>query len=285
MKQYLSFTKSFLLLIAPAIASSILAASPSQAATFAFSEGDVEFTKFSQSPLTVGTEADTNTLTIVKDGAANAFADAQANFLVAPAKAFNSSFSKTFGAGIDYLGLAESEATVLGNFVVEPGTPFSFDFTAFLNLETFIDGLPRENATASGDISLFLIDTDNGSILDAFSLVGNLTTKGDDDYLIAFSESENFTLSNPFKDYNFGGKQEFATAYLQGVFQRSFDSQTNLSLVEVKRNQARAIATVPEPSSSLALLFCGGVIGVALKGRRKETTSAGWLERKVAAEV
>lgn len=279
MKQYQGFTKRLLLVITGAIASCVLASSPSQAATFALSKGEVNFTNFSQSPSNVGTDTDTNTLTIAKDGIVRAFADANATFVAAPS-ASNSSLSLAFGEGRDYLGLAESEARVLGNFVVDAGKSFSFDFNANLNLQTKIDNPPAENARATGDISWALIA--NNSIIDFFSLMGNLTTLGDSDFIVA-EESDNVTLSNSLPNFNFGGNKEFATASVQGSLQRFFADKTTLTLVEVKKN--RTTVKVPEPSTSLALIFSCGVIGVALKGRRKEKTSACLLEGKVAAEV
>jgi hypothetical protein len=280
MKQYLSFTKRCLLLIAPAIASSILAASPSQAATFAFSQGVFEFTDFSQSPSRVGTATNTNTLTIAKDGMADALAKAEANFIVPPPIASNLSLSVARGEGRDYLGLAESEAIVIGNFVVDAGKSFSFDFNANLNLQSAVDNPLAENARATGDISWALIAND--SIIDSFSLMGNLVTPGDSDFIVA-EESGNVTLSNSLPNFSFGGNQEFATASVQGSLQRSFANQTTLTLVELKKN--RATVKAPEPSTSLALLFSCGVIAVALKGRGKEKTSACLLKGNVAAEV
>ncbi len=70
--------KRFLLLLTSAIASSMLAALPSQAATFASSQGLFNFTNFSQSPFSVVTDTNTKTLAIAKSGMVNALANAQA---------------------------------------------------------------------------------------------------------------------------------------------------------------------------------------------------------------
>jgi PEP-CTERM motif len=283
MKQYQAFSKRFLLLLTPWIATSVLAASPSQAASLALSEGALEFTRFSQSPLETVTDTDTNTIAIENDGRANASANAAATFIVAPATASNSSLSRAFGEGINFLGLGESEATVIGSFGVDAGTPFSFDFRADLTVATSIDNPQAENARAVGDITLALVDTASNTTIDFFTLTGNLTTLGDDDF-IAYQKSDNIALSNPVTTSEFGENQEFATASIQGSLQRSFTNNTNLTLIEVKRNQAR-VTSVPEPSTCLALLFSCGVIGVASKSRRKEKTSACSLSGKVAAEV
>lgn len=276
MKQYQEFTKRLLLLVTPVIASCVLASSPSKAATFAFSQGKANFTNFSQSPRGVGTNTDTNTLTIAKDGMVTALADANATFVVARPSASNSSLSIALGKGRDYLGLAESEATVIGFFDVGANTNFSFNFNANLNLQTKIDNPPAENARAAGDISFALLDTNNNSILDFFSVVGNLTTEGDDDF-IAVQKSDNVTLKNQDINFNFGGKQEFAIASFDGSLQRYFGNQTNFALIEVKQN--RATVKAPEPSTNLALILCGGVIGVVLS-RRKPTAVLSFVRNK-----
>jgi hypothetical protein len=251
------------------IAGTVLATSPSQAATFALSEGVLDFTKLSQDPLTVGTDTDTNTLAIATDSVVFTLANAEANFIVTPAKASNSSFSQALGEGAStYLGLTESEAQVIGNFVVDADKPFSFDFTTTLNLETSVDNPSlSEKATAFGDISFVLLDTANQSVLEFFNLAGNVSSLDNNDF-IAFQKSENVTLNNPVTNSDFGGNQEFAQANVQGSLQRNFANQTNLTLIEVNKNKVRV--EVPEPSISLALLFSCGIIGIALKGSKRK---------------
>ncbi|GAX39884.1 hypothetical protein NIES4075_08460 [Tolypothrix sp. NIES-4075] len=269
MKQYKKFFKGILLLATPMVASSILATSPSQAATLAFSKGALNFTRFSQSPTATSTDVDTESLVIgIGSGMATAFADAEATFIVSPPTASNSSLSLALGKGRDYLALGNSQATVIGNFDVDANTNFSFDFLGNLTLATSIDNPPAENARAFGDIFFALFDTNNNSILDFFSVAGNLTTEGDDDF-IAAQKSDNVTFINRGSNFNFGGKQEFIAASFGGSLQRYFPNQTNLTLIEVKRN--RATVKAPEPSTSLALILCGGVVSVVWKRRRKPT--------------
>ena len=50
---------------------------------------------------------------------------------------------------------------------------------------------------------------------------------------------------------------------------RYFADDTNLALIEVKRNRVKV--TAPEPSINLALLLSSGAIGLVLKRRRKST--------------
>ncbi|MEC4880857.1 MAG: PEP-CTERM sorting domain-containing protein [Scytonema sp. PMC 1070.18] len=266
MKKFQGFTKCFLQLATPLIASSVLASSPSQAATLAFSEGVTEFINFSQNPLGTSTQTSTNTLAISENDQVRALANAEAFFITTSPRAFNSSVSQAVGDGRDYLGLAESEASIVGNFVVDAGTLFSFDFKANLNLETKIDSPQFENAIAAGGISFALMDMSNQSIIDFFSLAGYVETPGDMDF-IEIPKSDSVTLNNSAINSNFGGNQESVTASIQGSLQRSFTNKTTFALVEVKRNQTRV--TAPEPSTALALLF-SGVIGITFTLKSKK---------------
>jgi hypothetical protein len=259
--------KCFLLLLASAIASSMLAISPSKAATVASSQGQFTFTQFSQSPTLTSSSIDIeNLVTGIDRATASAFADPKAAFIVFPPTASNSSLSIALGEGTDYFALANSQATVIGNFAIDANTNFSFDFLGNLALATSIDNPPAENARAFGDISFALFDTNNNSLLEFLSIAGNLTTEGDEDF-IDFQNSDNVTLKNQNSNFNFGGKEEFITASFAGSLQRYFPNETNLTLIEVKRNQAEV--SVPEPSTNVAAILVAGVIGVALK--RKKT--------------
>ncbi|NJM22745.1 MAG: PEP-CTERM sorting domain-containing protein [Richelia sp. RM2_1_2] len=257
--------KRCLLITAPILASWIVGTAPSKAATFAFSEGIFVVENFSQSPSNVATNTDTNTLTISKGGMVQAIAEAEAFFLIEPTVAFNSSLSEAFGENRNYLGVAQSEASVIGNFNVNANTNFSFDFFTNLELATSIDNSPQEKARASGDISFALIDLKNDNILEFFNLAGNITTEGDDDF-VALQKSDNVVLSEVFGAPSFGGLQEFLTVSIEGSLQRYFTDETTIALVEIKRN--RAEVAVPEPSISLALLVSGGVISLVLKRKR-----------------
>ncbi|MFH7028996.1 MAG: PEP-CTERM sorting domain-containing protein [Heteroscytonema crispum UTEX LB 1556] len=268
MKKYQQSIKQFLLLVTPFLASSVLAISPSRAATFAGSEGTFELTNFSQSPSSVSAETFADTLGISKGGTVTALAQSEAFFLQVPPQGFNSSLSLAFGENGNYLAQAESEATLIGIFDIKADTDFSFNFAGNLELLTSIDNPPGEKARASGDISFALFDIENNSALDFFSLAGNLTSEDDNDF-IAYQKSENVTLSNLVSDSSFGGNQEFAIASADGFVKRYFTNNTSLALIEVKRNQVRVSA--PEPSTVLALFFSCGVIGVALKRKRNSS--------------
>ncbi|MGF1677472.1 MAG: PEP-CTERM sorting domain-containing protein [Rivularia sp. (in: cyanobacteria)] len=267
MKKHLKILQRCLLVITPILASTIVGTAPSKAATFALSEGILVFEGFSQSPSNVATDTSTNTLTIGEGGIVQATAEAEAIFLIKPAVAFNSSLSAAFGENRNYLGVAKSEASVIGNFNVKANTNFSFDFFTNLELATSIDNPPQEKARASGDVSFAVVDIKNDNILDFFSLVGNITTEGDDDF-VALQKSDNVTITEKFSAPGFGGLQEFLTVSIEGSLQRYFADETTIALVEIKRNRAE-VQAVPEPSISLALLVSAGVVALVMKRRCK----------------
>lgn len=286
----LGFTRRFFLLVTPLIATSSLVTSPSQAATLASSQGEFYLKNFSLDPEVTATVNNANTSL---NGEVSATNNANIDFLLEPPNVINKSLSQAFGENKNYLGLANAEGKVLGNFFVDAGESFSVDFTAFLDLETSIDE-PAENAKASADISFLLFDTTDitdpnllddffarilsnatsnikKTPLDFFSLTANVNSFNDEDFITS-QKSENFTLSNQDTQFNFGGNAEFATALFTGSLKRSFATPTNLTFIQVRRSQVKV--SVPEPSTSPALLFLSVLVAVATKAKLKKTTSA-----------
>lgn len=275
----LRFTKRFLLLVTPLVTSSALAqlavsiaASPSLAATLASSEAEFQIDNFSNNPLNVFTLTDTSTLAIATSAQVVAEADAFALFVNNPSEppfALNSSFSRANGEGSNYLGQAQSLAAVIGyNFLIGEGETFSFDFDGFLGLETSIDNSQLESANAAGNLSFNLYDSSDSNnlrFLDSFKVSSNLTTPGDDDFL-DLQVTNNINLTSDLNSS--GGMQEFASASVQGQYSRYFPNSANLTLIEVKTNEA-SVAAIPEPRSTLGLLlFC--LIGIGYKVRRNQ---------------
>ncbi len=282
----LGFTQRFFLLVTPLIASSSLVISPTQAATLASSQGEFSLKNFSLDPEVTAT---VNNANISLNGEVSATNNANIDFLLEPPKVINKSLSQAFGENKNYLGLANAEGKVLGNFFVDAGESFSVDFTAFLDLQTSIDKPAAENAKASADISFLLYDTTditNSNLLDDFFaqflsdtkpnikktpldffyLNANLNSFNDNDF-IKSRKSEYITLSNQDTQLNFGGKAESATALFTGSLKRSFATPTNLTFIQVRRTQVKV--SVPEPSTSPALLFLCALVAVATKGRQK----------------
>ncbi|MEP6545697.1 hypothetical protein NDI47_26670 [Microcoleus vaginatus GB1-A2] len=82
----------------------------------------------------------------------------------------------------------------------------------------------------------------------------------------------NLSTSNSFNpaaiNFNFMAKGSAATTllYTSGVYSRTFDSATNLRLVEIKNNIAEAEAKpIPEPSTILGTAM---FLGLLAKGRK-----------------
>ncbi|WP_414582137.1 PEP-CTERM sorting domain-containing protein [Scytonema sp. PCC 10023] len=277
MKQHLGLINRILLLATPVMASSILVASPSHAATFGSSEATLNIENFNRNPLGIRTITDTVSNAISTDAQVNANANANAYFEVDPNSALtfasNSSSSKAQGQGASYLGEGQSFAGVLGyDFLVQPGETFSFDFNGLLDLKTSIDNPTAENATANGLLQFALYDSENNSLLDSFTIAGNLATLGNDDAL-EIKQSSSITLDPGQTSYNtsFGGTQEIAQAAVKGNYSRTFDKSTYLTLVEIKTNQVRVQA--PEPSTVLSLLFGCGILGMTRKRKREAAIS------------
>jgi hypothetical protein len=265
MKLALKTTQKMLLLTTPTVASLAIAALPSQAATFASSEGFSIF-NFSQSPVGAVTDAGTNT--IASGGSVTAVAKVDAEVTDVPPIAFNSFLSTASGTGKNYFGLAQTFAAVNGqpsavvNFLVGAGNSFSFNFLGGLNLATQIDTPSSESARATGSINFALFDTTdtaNPVGLALFNLSGQLNTPGGGDFL-TLQKTANISLDPDGTSITsaFGGLQEFGTAGFQGSFSSgSFDKDTLLTFVEIKKGEVR-VKEVPEPSAA------GGIALVAL---------------------
>lgn len=277
MSRHLRLIKRILLLATPVMASSMVGVSPSQAATFGSSQATFNLENFNRNPLGIRTITDTVTNAISTDGQVNANANANANFEVDPNPALtfasNSSTSNAQGQDRSYVGEGQSFAAVIGyDFLVQPGETLSFDFNGLLDLKTSIDNPTAENATANGLLKFELYDSESNSLLDSFTIVGNLATPGNDDAL-ELKQSSSITLDPGQTSYNtsFGSTQEIAQADVKGKYSRTFDKSTSLTLVETKMNQVRV--QVPEPSTVLSLLFGCGIVAMTRKRKRETAIS------------
>ncbi|MEH1916461.1 PEP-CTERM sorting domain-containing protein [Nostoc sp.] len=280
MKNYTKIVKRFLALATPAIATSILATLPSQAATFASSESQFNINNFSSSPVDVRTFTDNETTAISTGGQVTADAKAEAEFnIYANNSASNLSFSQAQGQGDGYTGSAKSFAAIIGyDFIVDK--EFSFDFSGLFNLKTSIDDAVTERANASGEFLYELYDSDTGNLLDSFKISGNLSTIGNNDAFV-FEPSSSITLdsSQPSIDKSFGGTQEYALTSFKGKYSRIFDKSTRLTLIESKSNQV-SVYTIPEPSTILGSLFSCTMFSAVSIRKRKRASSAALLINK-----
>jgi hypothetical protein len=82
MKVAFGIAQKFIQLVAPVVASSAVAISPAQAATFSFSGSQVNLFDFSAVSTAAETFTDTDTVAIAPDGVVNTDANADANFVL-----------------------------------------------------------------------------------------------------------------------------------------------------------------------------------------------------------
>jgi hypothetical protein len=264
------------------ITSSALFALPSQAATFAVSEGIFEIS-LSQNPLDKLTSTNTSVLSISNDPQSSVVALAEADAILAtdlssdklicnflelslPAGC-NISSSLAVGEGPKYFGLAQSTAQLVGNFFIQSGEKFSFDFLASLFLETASDNPKLETASAFGEISFQLYDTNSWTMLDSFTIASQLSGIGGNNFLSISQESENITFDFVDWETDFKGNTKLAQTLIVGNYSRFFSNDINLTLVETKTNQV-SVKTTPEPSSVFAFLFILGLARIGLRSKQ-----------------
>ena len=262
------------LLVTPLVTGLTVGIAPSSAATIAGSTAEVSINNFSHRPTETGTSTNTNTQTIANSGFVISQANADAAFIsnCHELLAANLSKSEVAGSGSNYAGLAQSQATVIGDFDIDAQETFSFNFQTVLNLLTSVDNRQSERASASGSISFWLINTVTNILLDSFQLASSLDSSS--------RLSLNFSASNSFDptaiNFNFLAEGSAAKSVFSssGVYSRTFDSATNLRLVEVKNNIAQAQAqaqvqaqaeAVPEPTTILGTAI---FLGLFVRGRK-----------------
>ncbi|MEB3179362.1 MAG: hypothetical protein VKL59_10070 [Nostocaceae cyanobacterium] len=263
----MKIVKRCLLFATPALATTMLATSPSQAATFASSETTYRLDNFSHNPLDIRiiTDAVTDAVSVRGRVSADANANADFNTFLDPATTFatNTASSTANGNGNEYLGFGRSFAQSLGfDFLIAAGETFTFDYSGLLNLFASVDNHAIESASADGLIEYQLFDKATGALLDFFQVARSITAWGDQNVLnsprIASAAFNPRTTSDSFR------------TTVNRRYSRTFDNATSLRLVAFNASQSRVQA--PEPGSILALLFCSGTVAVALK--RKEKTPA-----------
>ncbi len=285
-------TQGLFLFAAPIVAGSTLSAAPTLAATFASSSSTANLFNFSQSPLSgslsvnadaqgfsldgfdPGSTIDNGDSVSSNAGSGSIFANADSSgaliFDVDPAEAFNTTTSEVGGDSREYLFSAQSDAQIVGNFFLDTASLFSFDFVISSLLETDIDNPLSEVANASANISFSIFggtSQSNQTLLDTFSVSALLQSQGADVGTTLQQSSNNFDI-DVVADENFGDSQteEFIAFFAEGSYQRSFDANSYVTVVEVKNNQAAAAVPEPfEPSIVLSLLLTGGAIGMRSK--------------------
>jgi hypothetical protein len=299
MKRYLELAKRFLLLTTSFMTTSVLSTSSTQAATLAFSRNELNLRNFSTNFSIIQRINNGDTDVFADGGVVTVDNNAVTDFTENPFTAFTSGFSSASGESKDYTGLAETESKIITNFDVGANQHFSFDFTAILDLKTSIEEPPVENARARGDVSFLLLDTSDIAKqnlsdfltsllsntdnihkipLEFLAVNGNLNTLGENDFIIP-RRSSNVTLINKRNESSFYGKQDLASVVFEGSLKRYFDKPANLTLVALRRSQARV--TAPEAATNLALLGTGAFLAATAKmSKRKSASSEHSIEMK-----
>jgi hypothetical protein len=264
------------LLATPLVSGLTVGIGPSSAAIIAGSEAEVTINNFSHRPNENGTFTSTYTQTTANSGSVISQANAEA-FVISNAHvllAADLSQSKVQGDGNNYSGLAQSQAIVIGDFDIDAQETFSFNFQTLLKLLTSVDNRQFERASASVSISFGLINTVTNILLDSFQLASGLDSSSGLYLDLSASNSFNPTAIN----VNFmpEGSAAKSLLYTSWMYSRTFDSTTNLRLVEVNNNMAEAEA-VPEPSTLLGTaIFLGLFVS-----RRKLNNKLSQVKSKV----
>ncbi len=242
-----------------------------QAATLANATGGFSFTNFSRVPLF--TDATGDTFTQTTGNGSEAIATADAVFEIFPtAEAANIIENSAFSPLADSSAFAESAATIVGDFFVGAGETFSFDFVGFIDLTTTTEN-PTDTASVFLQTQYSIFNQIPGETsgttvlteLDFFNLLGQLSTPtGNDDFNI---ESSNAISINPFEVNGIAGPDEAnesLSVLLTGRYERFFETETTLTLIELKQGNAFSenvgATAVPEYTSPLVWLLGAGIL-------------------------
>ena len=264
------------LLATPLVSGLTVGIAPSSAAIIAGATVEVTIDNFSHRPNGNGTFTNTYTQTTANGGSVISQANAEA-VVISKAHvwlAANLSQSKVQGDGNNYSALAQSQAIVIGDFDIDAEETFSFNFHTFLDLLTSVDNPQAERASASVSIYFGLMDTVNNLLLDSFQLASGLdSSRG---LYVEWSGSNSFNPTTINLNFMPEGSAAKSLLYTSGVYSRTFDSDTNLRLVEVNNNMAEAEA-IPEPSTLLGTaIFLGLFVS-----RRKLNNKLSQVKSKV----
>ena len=273
MKLEFNCKQALLLLISTTFASSI-SVSPTNAATFSTANTFLEF-NFSSSLDNPDDSQDPKSTTTSDVGFAVAEADADTNFgsvngslilanLDARAEAAG-------GLGNDYFGYAQGTTNVLGNFSVSTAQELAFTFRGWLDLETFLETPQIENVSAFGKISFWLQDSFSGEVYNNFEILGSLPAINIEktDSFFDYQASKNIEVNvDPFLVLE--EQNQLIQANFEGIFQRSFEQDTELSLVAVNTANSCVRASekinqcvrVPENYSSIIGLLSISAVGI-----------------------
>ncbi len=303
-KLYSKFGQKLILQVSPFVATSMLASSPTLAATFAGSFGDLTFTNFNRenAAFEAINDANTDAVTNASDSIADFHNFSRTNAEPTPLKISNIAESLASGEGSSYEASAETMPRFFANFDVSRNDTLSFDFTTILDLEASVDKPGIETANAAGDIAFYLLDTtgistenrfdflnstqlepnqiSQNNILEYFTLAANIDALGRIDF-INNTKSKNIVLSSDFSHSNveligdLGRSRSINISLFEGSVERYFEQDRNVTLLAFKNTKSNV--KVPEPATNLWSILFAGLIALGIKIKDK-------LEKKSNSE-
>ncbi|MBE9211979.1 hypothetical protein IQ247_04470 [Plectonema cf. radiosum LEGE 06105] len=266
-KLYSTFGKKVILQVSPFVATSMLASSPTLAATFASSFGELTFTNFNRENAVFEAINDANASaeTNADDSIVNFRNFSETNAEPTPLEISNVAESLIFGEGSAYSACAETMPRFFANFDVSRNDTLSFDFTTILDLEASVDKPGVETVNAAVNIAFYLLDTtgnktenrvdflnstqleplqiSQNNILEYFTLSANIDALGKIDFFNN-TKSKNIDISSDLSHFDveeisdLGRNRAISTSVNKGSVKRFFDIDRNVTLLAFKNTKS-----------------------------------------------
>lgn len=297
MKPYSVFAKKIFLRVTPFITTWMLASAPGLAVSLAGSYGELFFTDLNQQN-SAAFETINDANGSAKSGADDSLTDyynfSRTNFKPSSSEISNIAESLVFGEGSKYNSFATTTPRFFANFNVKRNDNLSFKFAAFLGLKASVDRPGVEYASATGDISFYILDTTGisankrldflnstqldpnqvgkNNILDSFTLAANVDALGRNNFIsntssgnIIFNSNSGLSTVGPIDGNN--GSEAVKNSLFEGSVNRSFEKDTNVTLIAFKNTKSNV--EVPEAENALGTILFAVLIVLAMRLRNK----------------